>query len=112
MTASFSYKFIFSLAVTVISQIAATAQLPDYQLNRIQEEEGLQTADVINIARDKKGFMWLATQSSVQQFDGRHTLHFSFNESVNKVFIDMHDRKWAITRGGVFLFIDSLRGFK
>ncbi|HEX6181902.1 MAG TPA: two-component regulator propeller domain-containing protein, partial [Chitinophagaceae bacterium] len=90
----------------------ANAQLPNYQLNRILEEDGLRTSDVINMAKDKKGFMWIASQSYIHCFDGRHTMSFPFAETINKIVIDAHDRKWALTRDGIFLFDNSTRGFK
>ncbi|HEY0679941.1 MAG TPA: histidine kinase [Chitinophagaceae bacterium] len=100
------------IAMVITWPLVTAAQLPNYQLNRIQEEEGLRTSDVINLARDKKGFMWMASQSYVQQFDGRHTLQFSFNESVNRIVIDAKDRKWVLTRGSIFLFVGNYEGFR
>ncbi|MBC7851073.1 MAG: histidine kinase, partial [Chitinophagaceae bacterium] len=78
-------------------------QLPDYQLHRVQEEGGLKTADVVDMAKDKNGFLWIAVQSQVQQFDGRQTLHFPFAESVTQLLIDQSNRKWVRTRAGVYV---------
>ncbi len=87
------------------------AQLPQYQLSRITEQEGLKTADIINIAKDLDGFMWLASQGHVQRFDGKHTLHFPFIETVEKVYADSSNRIWVITLRRAYLFIDPYRGF-
>ena len=88
------------------------AQLPNYQLNRIQEEDGLKTSDVINMAKDKKGFIWIASQSYIYVFDGRHTTSFPFIETISKLVIDAQDRKWALTRDGIYLFDEAMRRFR
>jgi ligand-binding sensor domain-containing protein/putative methionine-R-sulfoxide reductase with GAF domain len=112
MSCSFQHKLPVVLTMLLVWSIVAGAQLPNYQLNRIQEEEGLKTSDIINIAKGKQGFLWLASQGFVQQFDGRNTLKYEFKETVNRIFIDGKNRKWVLTRTGVYLFNDSLRRFK
>lgn len=112
MNSSSSYKFPGVLTILLTWCIVAAAQLPNYQLNRIQEEEGLKTSEILNIAKGKQGFLWLASPGYVQQFDGRNTLKYFFDEAVNRIFIDRKNRKWVLTRTGVYLFSDSLRGFK
>lgn len=111
---SFSLRYKFAGVVTILLTwcLVTVAQLPNYQLNRIQEEEGLKTSDIINITKGTQGFLWLASQGYVQQFDGRNTVKYGFAEAVSKVFIDSRNRKWVLTRAGVYLFNDSLRMFK
>jgi ligand-binding sensor domain-containing protein/putative methionine-R-sulfoxide reductase with GAF domain len=110
MTASLLKCLLVLMAVAC--PVAARLQLPNYQLNKVQEEAGLRTADVINMARDKQGFLWIATQGQVQQFDGRHTVSFRFSDVVNRLLIDAHNRKWVMTRAGVLLFDDAAKSFK
>jgi ligand-binding sensor domain-containing protein len=112
MIKPFLYRTFLPLATAAIFYLAASAQLPGYQLSILQEQEGLKTSDVINIAKDKDGFLWLASQGHVQRFDGRHTLQFTFRETVNKLIVDAQNRKWVVTRQGVHLFVNSYRGFK
>jgi len=82
--------------------INSSAQLPHYPLSRVTEQEGLRTSDLLNIAIDSSDIMWLATQAHVQQFDGRQKLHFPFDETVIKVYVDKKNRKWVITRNHVY----------
>lgn len=112
MLTLYSHKVYFIAITAVINCIAAFSQLPDYQLGLVQEQDGLKTADVINVQKDKEGFLWLAMQSGVQRFDGRNTLDFPFRESVNRVLIDAEGRKWVTTRQAVYLFINQHRGFQ
>jgi ligand-binding sensor domain-containing protein/putative methionine-R-sulfoxide reductase with GAF domain len=87
------------------------AQLPNYQLHRLQEEGGLKTGDVVSMAKDAKGFLWVATQSEVQQFDGRHAVRYPFTETITKVVVDRNNGKWLITRGGVYCFQETTKIF-
>lgn len=89
---------------------AARAQLP-YQLTRVQEEGGLKTADLVGLAQDSLGFLWTATQTEVQQFDGRYTLRYPFTASIVQLFIDQHNRKWVRTRSALYLFDEVGRHF-
>src|SRR5688572_21899476 len=111
MMSSFLHKLLLSCSMALLCSVS-NAQLPDYQLNRIQEQDGLKTSDVINVAKDRKGFIWIASQSNIQCFDGRHTVSFPFIETINKIVIDLRDRKWVLTRGGIFLFDETNRGFR
>jgi ligand-binding sensor domain-containing protein/putative methionine-R-sulfoxide reductase with GAF domain len=106
------HKVFFITCTAALFSIAAFGQLPDYQLGLVQEQEGLKTSDVINMAKDGQGFLWLAMQSGVQRFDGRHTLHFPFRESVSRILIDASGRKWVTTRQAVYLFISQQTGFQ
>lgn len=111
MMPSSLHKLLFFCPMAWVCSIAA-AQLPNYQLNRIQEADGLRTSDVIDLAKDKKGFIWIASQSNIYCFDGSHTISFPFTETINRIVIDAHDRKWAVTRGGIFLFDNDICTFR
>ncbi|HEU4470910.1 MAG TPA: two-component regulator propeller domain-containing protein [Flavisolibacter sp.] len=110
MTAAFAYR-LCRVLMLVLLPLCGNTQLPVYALNRIQEEGGLATADVLNMARDSKGFLWVATQSSVYGFDGRHVLRFTFSEAVTRVFIDSRQRKWVSTRDAIYLFEENTGRF-
>ncbi|HLP36016.1 sensor histidine kinase [Lacibacter sp.] len=108
----FLHKALLITFTAAVYTIAAVGQLPDYQLGVVQEQEGLKTSDVINMAKDNEGFLWLAMQSGVQRFDGRNTLDFPFRESVSRILIDAGGKKWVITRQAVYLFINHHTGFQ
>lgn len=88
--------------VSLSGGLNAAGQLPHYPLSRVTEQEGLRTSDLLNIAIDSSGIMWLATQAHVQQFDGRQKQHFPFDETVIKVYVDQKNKKWVITRNHVY----------
>lgn len=85
--------------------------MPDFQLSLLQEQDGLKTSDVSAIARDKEGYLWLASQSELQRFDGKNTLQFPFIESITSLLIDQQNRKWVVTRQHIYLYDPSSRRF-
>jgi ligand-binding sensor domain-containing protein/putative methionine-R-sulfoxide reductase with GAF domain/two-component sensor histidine kinase len=78
----------------------------------LTEQQGLKTYDIISIAKDKKGLLWLASQGSVQRYDGKQAIQYLINETIDQVFADSKNRKWVIGRYGVYLFINEYNGFK
>lgn len=93
-------------------RIAAIAQLPNYHVQLITEQQGLNTADILDIARDEEGFLWLLSLSSIQQYDGRKAKSFLFSETIRKILIDKNNRKWVLGRSGVYLFKNEFDGFQ
>ncbi len=78
----------------------------------LTEQQGLNTADILSMAKDKYGFLWLLSQSRVQRYDGKQAIQFSFNETLSDVFVDSKDRKWIIGRRNIFLFKNEYSGFE
>lgn len=84
--------------------VKSYCQLPQYQLSRMSEQEGLRVSHIQNITTDKEGFMWLTSQAHIQRFDGKHRKYFPFVQTLDKVFVDNENRKWATTRSSVFMY--------
>jgi ligand-binding sensor domain-containing protein/putative methionine-R-sulfoxide reductase with GAF domain len=99
------------LFILVFTGLHAYGQLPEYALSRITEQEGLSTAEVVAMAEDGSGYLWIATQSKVQRFDGRHTIHHSFSETVYHVLVDWKNRVWVTTSQYIYLFETHTRQF-
>lgn len=89
----------------------AYGQLPKYALSRLTEQEGLSTAEVVAMAEDSSGYLWIATQSKVQRFDGRHTMHHSFSETVYHILVDWKNRVWVTTSQFIYLFETNTQQF-
>lgn len=99
------------LFLFLLAQIAAAAQLPEYHVKMLTDQQGLNTSDILAMSKDKKGFLWLLSQSSVQRYDGRQAKQFSFTETLANIFVDAQDRKWIIGRKGIYLFKNDHDGF-
>lgn len=71
VTATMLLPIVFSLVAT---SRAADFPLPVFKSFSI--EEGLSQVSVLDIAEDKDGYIWLATQSGIDRFDGNEFKHF------------------------------------
>ena len=50
---------------------------PSYTILHFTDEDGLPQNSVKDIAQDKNGFLWLATENGLTRFDGRQFLNFN-----------------------------------
>ena len=59
--------------------ISAPAQLYRY----LDTEDGLKSRRVIDIEKDKKGYMWFLTQEGVDRYNGKQYTHYQLAEGTN-----------------------------
>ena len=71
VTATMLFPIIFSFAAT-----SRAADFPMPVFKSFSIEEGLSQVSVLDIAEDKNGYIWLATQSGLDRFDGNEFKHF------------------------------------
>jgi len=84
-------------------------------------DQGLSVPDILKLAQDKQGFIWLATQAGLFRFDGYQFKVFKYSPSdptsisdnyIENIFIDSKDRLWVSTRNGLNLFNRQSLSFK
>lgn len=113
-------KYIYILLFLLLS-LKLNAQ--DYTIKRLGVENGLSNNYVMNIAQDKKGFMWFATESGLSRFDGNNFRVYKKNTSkdnaisanaLNMVYTDkVDDIIWiASQREGLNMFDYQTETFK
>jgi ligand-binding sensor domain-containing protein/putative methionine-R-sulfoxide reductase with GAF domain len=106
------HRSFLSAIIVILCYCPVKAQLPEYQVSIMQEQEDLKTAGIVDMARDKSGFLWFVSPAYVQRFDGRYNRRYLFQESITNIYIDRKDRKWVHSMNALYLFSDSLRGFQ
>jgi signal transduction histidine kinase/ligand-binding sensor domain-containing protein len=81
----------------------------DYILfDRLEVEQGLLNNVVYDLAQDNRGYIWVATHSGLQKFDGNNFTTLAWPPGFQGVHIyrilpDSKDRIWAATSMGIFL---------
>src|ERR1700712_1381991 len=107
-------KKTFPLIVFLFFTITAFAQMPSQLIfSRLTKKEGLASNTTFQTARDKQGFLWIATQNGLQRYDGNRFLtsrHIPGDTTslaaniVNHLYIDKKDRLWILfdTKTGLF----------
>jgi signal transduction histidine kinase/ligand-binding sensor domain-containing protein/DNA-binding response OmpR family regulator len=110
------FYFIF-LILQICSFNCSEAQERIFKFTHITVNEGLSHIDANNIVQDSKGFLWIATYSGLNKYDG-YDIKKYFNSQdkfksayTNRIFdmcIDPISRIWLATEGGIQCF-DAVR---
>lgn len=90
------------------------SQAQHYDIKKLGIEEGISSNYVVSITQDRKGFLWFATESGLNRFDGNQfkiykkntTSHSISGNELNKVYTDNYDDVvWIATqREGLNMF--------
>ena len=118
------FSFWISLAFVwfTVSPSLLLAQAHLRHLEHFGLDDGLSHSTVRSVVQDAEGFLWIATESHVQRYDGIELRAFkhdpddlnTLSESqVMTMMVDRHDRLWLGTRQqGINLWLPELERFK
>ncbi|MDR1763459.1 MAG: response regulator [Dysgonamonadaceae bacterium] len=97
----------FGLLIFALLPVLSLAQ-PEFDIRKLGIEQGLSNNYVVDIAQDRQGFMWFATESGLNRFDGnRFWTYRKFSQTaasisgneLNKVFADPRENAvWIATQ--------------
>jgi signal transduction histidine kinase/ligand-binding sensor domain-containing protein/CheY-like chemotaxis protein len=91
--------------IIIHSCIVIIAQKKELQFTHLSTELGLSNSEVIDIAQDKEGFIWIATMDGLNRFDGinfkiyRRILNDSTSLSDNYIYSILIDKKGDLWLG-------------
>ncbi|HTL06736.1 MAG TPA: two-component regulator propeller domain-containing protein, partial [Chitinophagaceae bacterium] len=98
------------LILLLLAQAAAIAQHPAYQFNRIDISQGLSNNQVKGIVKDSRGFLWFATMSGLNRYDGYQFKIFRYNPRdtvslsdnyIQRIFEGPDKKIWVDTHNGM-----------
>ncbi|MDI9339238.1 MAG: two-component regulator propeller domain-containing protein [Sediminibacterium sp.] len=80
-----------------------------YNFTHYSTESGLAQSQVMCIAQDKNGYLWLGTLAGLSKYDGRKFINYSVKDGLidNQIFSIITDRRsglWIGTTGGINYF--------
>lgn len=93
------------------------AQVKPFSFHNISINQGLSQSSVVDIAIDKTGFVWMATQDGLNRFDGKDFITFPGNfddittptgNQLGKLVPGEQNKLWLITRSGKLEQMDLL----
>ncbi len=115
-------NLILLLLILFIISTICIGQDNSLKFRRLTIEDGLSQSSVHSIAQDKEGYIWFATASGLNRFDGYEFKVFKnqidndsslSNNRLAKLFVDSKNRLWIGTEGGgLNLFNDQSDTFK
>ena len=94
---------------------------PLFQFHTLNKPDGLSSSVVYDVAEDKDGFIWLATEDGLQKYDGFELTTFRHNRvdesSISNniartVFVDRAGQIWLGTDNGLNKFVRSSENFE
>jgi ligand-binding sensor domain-containing protein len=89
----------------------AYAQVPSYHVQILDESNGIQTAGINRILKDKNGFLWLLSPQYIQRYDGVSTKRFTVDDYLRDMVIDSAGTIWVTCLQSVYHFVDDYKGF-
>ena len=99
--------------LTCLSPEKGWAQYNLYRFSRLDISQGLSHNEINSFVKDEKGFLWIATMSGLNRYDGyqfkifRHDLRDTSSLSddyIEKILEGPEHKLWAFTRNGVNIY--------
>ena len=102
------------LVVTVICLLGTLFNLNAQQTlyRHFTVEEGLPSLTIHQINQDQLGYIWLATDKGVSQYDGYQFANYTVKDglpsnNIREIYIDQSNRIWLIGDGNAIAFIQN-----
>lgn len=86
---------------------------PNYTFEFYNASHGLPSSEIISLAKDSKGFLWIGTSAGLSRYDGYNFQNFPYTKNneligyVNVIKPDRHNRLWIGTGTGLFCYIND-----
>jgi hypothetical protein len=94
--------------------ISVSAQSPyNYSFQFYNSSHGLPSPEIICLAKDSKGFLWLGTSAGLSRYDGYNFQNHPYtkeNEIIGYVSVikaDAHNRLWIGSGAGLFCYVNN-----
>ncbi|WP_146192264.1 hybrid sensor histidine kinase/response regulator transcription factor [Marinilabilia rubra] len=75
----------FLISLAFVFETKTYGQLEIKQFNHLSVDEGLKNSRVVSLLQDTLGYMWFATHSGIDKFDGREIQNYSLTPSDNQL---------------------------
>jgi signal transduction histidine kinase/ligand-binding sensor domain-containing protein len=101
--------------ITVWVLLCAMPGSPSVAFFHLNINNGLPESQIISIAQDSTGFIWLASQNKLFRYDGSHFKQYSYNlnnpdksmlpaQKINSLFTDSEGKLWVGAENGIFRY--------
>ena len=106
-------KTIFVFANLAIFCIRICAQTTTYNFHRLTTADGLSDGTIRAVAEDKYGYIWIATISSLNRYNGYSVKNFNYSETdtasfpygnITSLFSDKNGNLWMGMNTGLYKF--------
>ncbi len=104
-------RYLFLLLFCLFS-VPLWAQKPEPFFRQYTTEQGLPSNHVYRIHKDKRGYLWFATDNGISRFDGHHFVHYTqangFTDfGAYHILEDKRGRIWFLTFSGRVCYFEN-----
>lgn len=107
------YTYLFSVLALLNICFFSVIQAQPFVIKRLGVENGISSNYVVSVSQDRKGYIWIATESGLNRFDGRQFNVYTKNNSgltgneLNAVLADPYENKvWIGTQRDGLCYFD------
>jgi ligand-binding sensor domain-containing protein len=107
------YKSVLLFVIVYAIAFAIQAQQKQWVYRFYNTAHGLPSSEILTVAKDKQGFLWIGTTAGLSKYDGYRFHNYAYTSknqplgSVNKLTTDSSGRLWIATSTGLFCFINN-----
>jgi ligand-binding sensor domain-containing protein len=104
---------LFALVCCCLLPDTAAAQLADFNVQLLNEGDGIRTSNILKMVRDKKGFLWMLSPRYIQRFDGHSVKRFEAKgEDLLDITSDQEGQVWVSSQSAVKKYVNDYKGFE
>lgn len=101
------------LWLLVCTPTRVAGQTADFNVQLLDERNGIHTSNIRRVVRDKRGFLWILSPRYLQRFDGQTVKRFDFtDESLLDITVDHSGNVWVSTQSGTKVYVNDFTGFR
>lgn len=93
--------------------VIAPGQTADFNIQLLDERNGIRTSNIRRVVRDKSGFLWILSPRYLQRFDGQEVKLLNVRgEDLLDIAADHSGDIWVSTQSGIRLYVNDHAGFR
>lgn len=111
--------FLFLFPAGISANVGSLSITPELRFHRLGPDQGLTSQELTAVARDSKGFVWVASYAGLFRFDGYRFKQFTHDpydpnslsgNRLRSITIDKNDRVWVGTESNGVTMYDPSTG--
>jgi ligand-binding sensor domain-containing protein len=107
-----AYRVLLLIAVTCCAETISAQISAGYSCEFYNSAHGLPSSEIISLAKDSKGFLWIGTSAGISRYDGYEFHNYNRSKEgdilgyVNAIAAD-RDHVWIGTGAGLFCYYNN-----
>jgi two-component system, LytTR family, sensor kinase len=107
------YRVLLLIAVTCCVETIFAQTSAGYTYEFYNSTHGLPSSEIISLAKDNKGFLWIGTSAGISRFDGYEFHNYNRSKEgdilgyVNAIAADRDHNLWIGTGAGLFCYYNN-----